>query len=160
MWISVVADGVIAILLGVTIFYCFLVNKKLQALRSGKDELKGVIEGLSVATANAQTSIEQLKHAGRDVIGSLDQSVRDGRGLADELSLMIEAGNNLANRLEGGRRADGAKTSPMAEPKRGATTKLSTEAAAKSQGGGKAASSVAESGDLESELLRALRRAR
>lgn len=103
MWISLIFDGIIAVLLGVTIFYCTLVNRRLGALRSGKDELKQVIEDLTVATTNAQMSIAHLKEAGREVVGTLEDDVRKGRALSDELSLMVEAGNNLANRLEGGR---------------------------------------------------------
>lgn len=160
MWISVVADGIIAILLGVTIFYCFLVNRKLQALRSGKDELKGVIEGLAVATANAQSSIEQLKHAGRDVIGSLDRGVRDGRVLADELTLMIEAGNNLADRLEGGRKTAGTKATPIENSKKTIPTTFPSGPSSDSQSDINPSSQGDELGDLESELLKALRRAR
>jgi len=100
---------VIAALLGVTIFYCTLVNRRLAALRSGKDELKKVVEDLTVATTSAQMNIERLKEAGKEVVFTLEDDVRKGRALSDELSLMIEAGNNLANRLEGGReRAAGA----------------------------------------------------
>lgn len=103
MWISLIFDGVIAVLLGVTIFYCTLLNRRLGDLRSSKDELKQVIEDLTVATTNAQMSIAHLKEAGREVVGTLEDDVRKGRALSDELSLMVEAGNNLANRLEGGR---------------------------------------------------------
>ena len=114
MWISLIFDGIIAVLLGVTIFYCTLVNRRLGALRSSKDELKQVIEDLTVATTNAQMSIAHLKEAGREVVGTLEDDVRKGRALSDELSLMVEAGNNLANRLEGGR-AQGAQAS-VSEP--------------------------------------------
>lgn len=103
MWISLAFDGVIALLLGVTIFYCTLVNRRLGALRSSKDELKQVIEDLTVATTKAQMSISHLREAGEEVVGTLEDDVRKGRALADELALMVEAGNNLANRLEGGR---------------------------------------------------------
>lgn len=103
MWISLIFDCVITLLLGVTIFYCTLVNRRLSALRSGKDELKQVIEDLTVATTRAQMNIERLKEAGKEVVVTLEDDVRKGRALSDELSLMIESGNNLANRLEGGR---------------------------------------------------------
>jgi uncharacterized protein DUF6468 len=171
MSISLVADVMIALLLGVTIYYCYLVNKKLSALRSGKDELKQVIEGLTVATDNAQTSVEQLKNAGREVIGNLDLRVTDGRALADELSLMIEAGNNLANRLEGSRdrapkvgvtnvsvKPEQQKSKPLAMQSRaGGQPPLHTATAPKVA----ANQSMEEISDgLESELLRALRRAR
>lgn len=171
MSISLVADGVIALLLGVTIYYCYLVNKKLSALRSGKDELKQVIEGLTLATDNAQTSIEQLKNAGRDVIGNLDLRVTDGRALGDELSLMIEAGNNLADRLEGSRdRAprvgvtnvsvgqEPTKQQPAAVPSRASVPPPLHSTATPKVAANQTVEEI--SGGLESELLKALRRAR
>lgn len=161
MWVSLAADGIIAILLGVTIFYCFLVNRKLQALRSGKDELKGVIEGLAVATSNAQASIEQLKHAGRDVIGNLDHGVREGRSLVDELALMIEAGNNLADRLEGGRQSKASGANPAGPAAQGRGTAAAGKDA-QSTGAAKAPAKAQKGveGSLENELLKALRQAR
>lgn len=180
MWISLLLDGVIAILLGVTIFYCILVNRRLAALRSGKDELKQVIEDLTVATTNAQMSISHLKEAGRDIVSTLEEDVRKGRALADELSLMVEAGNNLANRLEGGR--ERATMQGASEPAREhndlrgletaveelklkgqATSKVrarvQVQAAAHASEKANTKSANIESG-VENELLKALRRAR
>lgn len=115
MWISLIFDGVITLLLGVTIVYCYLVNRRLAALRSGKDELKQVIEDLTVATTRAQMSIERLKEAGKEVVFALEDDVRKGRALSDELSLMIESGNNLADRLEGGRERSATANTPSVE---------------------------------------------
>ena len=180
MWISLLLDGVIALLLGVTIFYCTLVNRRLAALRSGKDELKQVIEDLTVATTNAQMSISHLKEAGREVASTLEDDVRKGRSLSDELALMVEAGNNLANRLEGGR--ERAATHSTSEPVRENTdlhrletaveelklkgqatskvrTRVQVQAAAHASEKVKTKPANIESG-VENELLKALRRAR
>lgn len=178
MWISLIVDGVITALLGVTIFYCVVVNRRLAALRSGKDELRQVIEDLTVATTSAQMGVERLKEAGRDVIGTLEDDVRKGRALSDELSLMIEAGNNLADRLEGGRQ----RTSDV-EEKRGTSVDDDTRRLVDSADGPEARvdagsqvrarvqvqsdvnrlkSTKAGAADavIENELLKALRRAR
>lgn len=184
MWISLIFDGIIAVLLGVTIFYCTLVNRRLGALRSSKDELKQVIEDLTVATTNAQMSIAHLKEAGREVVGVLEDDVRKGRALSDELSLMVEAGNNLANRLEGGRaqsvqatRASVSEPVPARVDDRigeGAIEELRRHEAAKPQVRARVQvqpqpvpssapakpQPVAVDSGVENELLKALRRAR
>lgn len=173
MWISLIFDSVIALLLGVTIFYCYLVNRRLSALRSGKDELKQVIEDLTVATTSAQMGIEKLKEAGKEVVITLEDDVRKGRALSDELSLMIEAGNNLADRLEGGRersaRPEAASAVPASDEAREetlATVTNQTRVQARVQVQPKVARSVtapkpaAVDSAVENELLKALRRAR
>ena len=179
MWISLIADGVIAALLGVTIFYCTLVNRRLAALRSGKDELKKVVEDLTVATTSAQMNIERLKEAGKEVVFTLEDDVRKGRALSDELSLMIEAGNNLANRLEGGReRASGMTKVPSEND--GLQAHIGSADAPQPQGDGGSSvrarvqvqsdtnrpnpgatpKSALKENVMENELLKALRRAR
>lgn len=172
MWISLIADGVIAVLLGVTIFYCALVNRRLAALRSGKDELKKVIEDLTVATTGAQMSIERLKEAGKEVVFTLEEDVRKGRALSDELSLMVEAGNNLADRLEGGRERVGKVGAPYIAQEKDVLPANADQALPH----GEARSTVrarvevqseavrpqpqAKDSVVENELLKALRRAR
>ncbi|MEQ9247964.1 MAG: DUF6468 domain-containing protein, partial [Nitratireductor sp.] len=54
-------DGLVAILLGATIFYCAMLDRKLKALRSGQDGLKQTIDQLNTATARAEISISQMK---------------------------------------------------------------------------------------------------
>lgn len=100
MWIEFALEGLVAILLLITIAYCFVLDKRLKALRSGEDGLREVILGLNDATLRAQQSIAQLKEAGGEAGQDIAQKLRDGRALADELALMVESGNNLANRLE------------------------------------------------------------
>lgn len=103
MQIGLIVDGLVAILLIVTIFYCLLLDRRLRALRSGQDGLKSVIAELDVATARAERAIGQLSALGSRETQGLEKAMRDARTLSDELSLMVEAGNNLADRLEGKR---------------------------------------------------------
>ena len=181
MWISLIIDGVIAVLLGVTIFYCTLVNRRLAALRSGKDELKQVVEDLTVATTSAQMNIERLKEAGKEVVFTLEDDVRKGRALSDELSLMIEAGNNLADRLEGGRERVAQANATNAGPENDGSqahnvssevsrsqmdegsqvrARVQVQSDANRSAAGTNTKPAARDGVIENELLKALRRAR
>ncbi|MEM8986451.1 MAG: DUF6468 domain-containing protein [Pseudomonadota bacterium] len=101
MNIGLIVEGVVAVLLVVTAAYCFVLNGKLRALRSGQDGLRDVIAGLNAATQNAQNSILQLKIAGESAGEDLKKITADARTLADELSVMVEAGDRIADRLQG-----------------------------------------------------------
>ena len=113
---ALIADGLVAALLIVTIGYCFMLNTKLQALRSGQDGLRDVITALNQATENAQNSILQLKAAGEATGADLRQAISEARNLADELSVMVEAGDNIADRLDGAvSSAERARPAPAAD---------------------------------------------
>ena len=99
--IGLILDGLVALLLVVTLFYCFALNRRLRDLRSGQDGMRDLINALNEATNRAQTSITQLKGAGESVAAHLQEDVAKARSLADELSLMVETGNNIADRLSG-----------------------------------------------------------
>jgi len=96
-------EGLVVVLLVVTVFYCISLEGKLRALRSDKDELKSIIQNLNKATENAQSSVYHLKAAGAQTANDLSDLVSNARILSDELELMIGSGKNLADRLEGAR---------------------------------------------------------
>lgn len=108
MSIGILLEGLVAILLLVTVGYCFILNKRLSALRDGRDELKGLISNLSHAVTLAQQSISELKSVGDIADSELKSTVTKAKGLTDELSILIEVGNNLADRIADapGRRAN------------------------------------------------------
>ena len=96
-------EGLVAVLLALTVIYCIQLDRRLKALRSGQDGLKELIAALDRSTARAQESMQALSGVGSDATGELRSQIAEARVLADELAIMVESGNNLANRLEGGR---------------------------------------------------------
>jgi uncharacterized protein DUF6468 len=93
-------DGLVAVLLAATIFFCALLDRRLKALRSGQDGMKAIIDQLNTATARAEVSIGQLKQASGEIDSGLSDQVHRARAVADELSVMVASGANLANRLD------------------------------------------------------------
>lgn len=143
--VGYVLEGLVAVLLVVTVGYCYVLDRQLRALRSGQDGLKAIIEGLDAATARAQASITDLRSSAAAVGKDLQEQVTRGRALADELEIMIDAGNALADRLEGTRAAKPARSAP----------RVVADAPAPA---GEAR--VAEKDSWEESLLKALREAR
>jgi hypothetical protein len=100
MPIDLILDGIVAILLAVTVAYCVVLDRSLRALRNGRDELRGLIENLDRATVGANFSVQELKKAGDTLGADLEAQIQKARKLADELGMMVESGDNIANRLE------------------------------------------------------------
>ena len=93
-------DGLVVVLLGATIFFCVILDRRLKAMRSGQDGLKAIIDQLNTATARAELSIGQLKQVSGDVDTGLNERVRQAQIVMDELSAMLVSGQNSASRLE------------------------------------------------------------
>lgn len=151
-------DGLVAILLGATIFYCAMLDRKLKALRSGQDGLKQTIDQLNTATARAEISISQMKQVSGQLDDGLTQQMRDARSLADELSVMVASGNKVAGQLGTGRpRAAAAAPTPAALKPRQRETQVPIASA-------EIGMTPADAGRLEDglnqTLLDALKRAR
>ncbi len=99
MLTELMLDILVAVLLGVTVAYCFLLNRRLGALRSGQDGLLKVVRELNSATEQARLGIRNLQEAGDTVGEKLASQVAGAKALSDELAMIVEAGNNLADRL-------------------------------------------------------------
>ena len=102
MILGLILEGLVGILLVVTVVYCAILDRRLRALRDGQDGLKAIIEGLDAATLRAQTGVAELRVSGEAVSTKLTEQVGKARSLADELEIMVEAATRLADRLESG----------------------------------------------------------
>ncbi len=96
---GMILEGVVAVLLVVTVGYCFVLDRRLQALRAGREELQKVVQDLNATIGRAQTTILDLKSNAGDTARILDERIAKAQGLADELSLMVQSGNSIAERL-------------------------------------------------------------
>jgi|GEM_PF-1319064 len=93
-------DVVIAVLLVVTVVYCWRLNQRLSTLRQGREELAALVGQLTQASMRAETSIGTLKAAAKEAGSALEEKIGAATSLRDELAMITETGNNLANRLE------------------------------------------------------------
>lgn len=98
---SMLVDLVAIALLGTTVFYCVLLNRRLGAMRDGQDGLKDTIHTLNEACDRAAMSVRNLAGATEQVDEELTRRLERARALADELGMILESGNNLADRLTG-----------------------------------------------------------
>ncbi|MEQ8747616.1 DUF6468 domain-containing protein [Pyruvatibacter sp.] len=97
--IGLLIEVIVAGLLVATIAYCFLLDRRLRALRDGESDLKQIVVSLDRATSRAQSAITDLRVHADGMTRDLERDLKKARALADELALMVEAGDSIADRL-------------------------------------------------------------
>ena len=152
---TLICDITVALLLVATIGYAAVLNRRLAVLREDRTKLEELIQGLNVASVNAQNGIAGLRKATEDVGRDLEKELAASRSLCDDLHYLIERGGSVADRLEGtirARREDAPRIAEVpAVPRAGAggtVAQLRTQADTQ-----EAPSQISRA---ERELLRAL----
>lgn len=96
---GIVIEGLVAVLLVVTIGYCMLLNKRLQRLKSDEQSLKATIAELITATEIAERAIGGLKHAVRDVNENLGDQLTSASEMSRVLTRQLAEGDDVIRRL-------------------------------------------------------------
>ncbi len=143
MTVSLALDGLIIVLLALTIGYAVVLNKKLKRLRDGEGDMRAMIATFDKSAATAEASLSQIKgiaettgarrsldagntpragdaQAGRAALAPL---VEEARKLAADLDLLITRGDVLSDRLGAPPTAGLGKAKPAA-PARAIDTEL------------------------------------
>ena len=120
--LSVALDGLLALLLLVTIIYAFVLSRRLSVLRSNKMDLEGFIERMNEATRRAEASLQGLKQAANGAKAELDRPLSRAQTLRDELSFLIQRadamGEKLADQTVGGTGGPSVEPKAATKPKR------------------------------------------
>lgn len=119
MTVSLALDGLIVILLALTIGYAIVLNRKLKRLRDGEGELRAMIDTFDKSAATAEANLSRIKgiaeaagtrrslEAGNIPRASEAESARaalaplveEARKLAADLDLLIARGDVLGDEL-------------------------------------------------------------
>src|SRR5262249_35072350 len=97
--IGLVIEGMVAILLVLTIGYCIVLNSRLKMLKADEQALKATISELITATEIAERAIAGLKLTVRDCDLSLGERLRYGEELSGEISGQLDDGKAVLERL-------------------------------------------------------------
>jgi hypothetical protein len=89
-------------LLGLTLVYCIVLERRLAAVRKGQEGLSRTIGELNMAIAGAGASLRALKAAAGEAAGTLDERLKRARLHIDELSVLTASGERIAQRIEMG----------------------------------------------------------
>lgn len=101
MMVEFLIELLVGALLVATCGYCFVLSRKLRALREGQAELKMLIEKFDQASRRAERNLAVMHKSGLTAGRDLDAAAARAHALLDELSVMVNAGDHIAGRIEG-----------------------------------------------------------
>ncbi|MCW5681200.1 MAG: chemotaxis protein [Xanthobacteraceae bacterium] len=96
---GLIIEGLVAILLGLTIGYCIVLNKRLARLRSDESAMRGTIGELITATEFAERAINNLRTIARETNDTLGESLRTARETTQSLDEQMARGNEVLQRI-------------------------------------------------------------
>jgi hypothetical protein len=97
---ALIIDGILLILLCVTLFIGIRLSRQFAEIRSDQNRMIELVGNLNVASARAEKAVASMKQAAVDTGENLQGQIGQGQALCEELEIMIEAGDSLAERLQ------------------------------------------------------------
>ena len=85
--VTLVLEGVLALMLCACLFYFWRLDRKLNALRTGQDGIRAAAAELVQATTQAEAAIRTLKLTAAEAGRDLQARINDARATADRLGL-------------------------------------------------------------------------
>ena len=92
-------EGLVSILLLLTILYCVRLNTQLKRLKADETAMKTTIAELMTATESAERAIAGLKTTVLEADQTLGESLRSAERFSADIKQQIEAGGELLSRL-------------------------------------------------------------
>jgi hypothetical protein len=97
--IALVIESMVAILLALTIGYCWLLNRRLLKLRSDESALKATIAELVTATDIAGRAISGLKQAVHDCDAALGERLGRAEEISRHITEQTSRGEDVVRRI-------------------------------------------------------------
>lgn len=118
LFVKLLVDSLMIVLLGATIFYCIMVNRRIRVLQDSREDFAKLITKFDATTHKAQETITDLKKMSQRVTESLNERLDKANFLADDLAFMIEKGNKVADKVDRNMPRDMKSGSSALPPKR------------------------------------------
>lgn len=100
--LSSVINGLIVLLLSITIGYCYILNRRIKILQDSRGELAKLLKHFDNSTKRASDSIVSLQAASKNIGDTIQHRIDKANYLIDDLAYMIDKGDKLANKMEAG----------------------------------------------------------
>jgi uncharacterized protein DUF6468 len=99
MNMGILVEGLVSVLLILTIGYCIILNRQLKMLRADEATLKNTIAELTIAAARAENAISGLRAAASETETALNDRTRQTNLLSRRLAEHVVAGEDVMARL-------------------------------------------------------------
>ena len=100
MTLTFYVEVALEVLLGATLCYCIVLERRLASVRKGQEGLSRTIGELNMAISGAGASLRALKSAAGEAAQTLDERLKRARLHIDELSVLTASGERIAARME------------------------------------------------------------
>lgn len=97
--IGLIIEILVAVLLLITIAYCWILNRRLQRLRADEQILRATISELMTATEIAERAILGLKTTASEADSSLGRRLKEAETMSHTLSDQISEGDKVFTRI-------------------------------------------------------------
>jgi len=98
--LSLIIELIVSLLLVVTISYCFIVNRKLTAIRADQSGLRMVIGELNRSSERAERAIGEMRRTAQTIEGEMAGYVASAKGARDELEDVVESSKDVRLAVE------------------------------------------------------------
>ena len=99
MTVDLAIDGIVGILLAATLVFCFVLNRRITALRHVSAEMVTLISGFETSIELARESVQALKQAAGDTGAELQEKLEAAIALRDELAFLTGTTSGEFRRL-------------------------------------------------------------
>ncbi len=96
---GLIIESVVAVLLALTIGYCFVLNQRLKLLHSDRETLREMISDLVQATNMANGAIKQLREVASEADMTLNVRLEEAERFGIELANHVSAGQSVLERI-------------------------------------------------------------
>jgi hypothetical protein len=100
----------VMVLLGFTIGYCWLLNRRIRVLQDSRSELAELLHHFDESTRRASDSIVALQQASKKIGETMQSRIEKASYIADDLAALLERSQQAAAK------ADAPKPAPAAKP--------------------------------------------
>ena len=97
---GLILDVLFAGLLVAALVYMARLNRRLDALRAGREEFEALLKRFTAATEQAQANVGAMKAAAESTGKGLQEEIDQARGLREDLAFLADRANTLADQLE------------------------------------------------------------
>lgn len=97
--IGLIIETLVAVLLLITIAYCWILNRRLQRLRADEQTLRATISELMTATEIAERAILGLKTTAAEADKSLGRRLNEAETMSQTLAEQIGEGDKVFTRI-------------------------------------------------------------
>lgn len=98
--LELIVNGMMALLLAVTLYFCNRLNSRIKVLQDNRSELAETIREFDACTRRAAESIAEIHTVTQRISENIQMKIDKANFIADDLQFMIERGNKMADKME------------------------------------------------------------